>query len=61
LIRYIITTYPGASGANLSRPGKWGNLPHTSVTAARAAAEKDAAGERFVIETTAIRRPLTGN
>lgn len=61
MIRYLVTTYPHATGANLSKPGHWGNLPHTSVAAARAAAVKDAAGEPHVIDTKAIRRPLKGS
>lgn len=49
VIRFTITTYPGATGANLAKAGHYGNIPHTSVAAAEKAAEVDAAGEPFTI------------
>jgi hypothetical protein len=56
VIRYVVTTYPGSTGANLSKPGAWGNLPHTSVAAAEAAARLDAGDERLVIDYERAKR-----
>lgn len=61
MIRYVITTHEDASGAFLSRPGHWGNLSHTSTAAAKAAAERDAKGAPFTIETVAHRRRRNPN
>lgn len=51
MIRYLVTTYAGKSGAYLSRPGDWGNLPHTSVKAATEAAKEDAGAAPHSVET----------
>lgn len=51
MIRYLVTTHAGRSGAYLSRPGNWGNLPHTSVEAAKRAAKEDAGAAPFTVET----------
>lgn len=51
MIRYVITTHAGRSGAYLSRRGDWGNIPHTSTGAARAAAKDDAGSAPHTIET----------
>ena len=62
MIRYVVTTHEGASGAYLSRRGDWGNIPHTSVAAATSAAIKDAAGKEHTIERERVaRRKSDGN
>ena len=50
MIRYVVTTYPGRGGANLSKLGQWGNQPHTSVPAAEDAARRDAGAAPFTID-----------
>lgn len=50
MLRYVVTTYPGATGANLSKPGHWGNIPYTSTAAAETAARHDAGNSPYVID-----------
>ena len=59
VIRYVVTTHEGASGAYLSRRGDWGNIPHTSVAAATSAAIKDADGKEHTIEREKVARRRT--
>lgn len=56
MITYIITTFASSTGANLSRPGSWGNRPFTSIAAAEKGAEVDAAGEQFTITRESAKR-----
>ena len=49
VIHYTITTHAHLPGARLSKSGQWGNMPHQSVEAAKAAAEADARGQPHVI------------
>lgn len=51
MIRYHVTRHAHLEGARLSREGHWGNVPHSSVDEAVKAAERDAAGQPFHIET----------
>jgi hypothetical protein len=52
VIRYLVTTYAGREGANLSRPGDWGNIPYPSVEEARAAAKEDAGAAAYSVEVS---------
>ena len=56
MIRYLVTTHAGRSGAYLSRPGNWGNLPHTSVEAAKRAAKEDAGAAPHIVEVVNVPR-----
>lgn len=53
MIRYVITSHAHLSGVRLSRRGSFANMPHADEAAARAAAEKDAAGAAYVLTTAA--------
>jgi len=56
VIRYIVTSYAGSTGVNLSKPGAWGNLPYASVAAAESAARLDAGAERLTIDYERAKR-----
>lgn len=48
-LQFVIVTHRRLDSARLSLLGHWGNEPHPSVEAARAAAREHAAGRRFGI------------
>lgn len=50
MIRYLVTTHAHLDGVRLSRLGHWGNVPYPDDEAALAAAELDAAGQRYQVK-----------
>lgn len=60
MIRYTVTQHGHLEGARLSKSGHWCNHPHDTVEEARRAAEADAAGQPFHIETRRFPALSTG-